>query len=80
MRVLAIGNSYSQDATRYLYGIARAGGVDVKVVNLYIGGCSLSRHYRNMLSELTEDELKEMKNFTSYLRWKREHPVDASET
>ena len=36
--------------------------------------------YRNMLSELTEDELKEMKNFTSYLRWKREHPGDASET
>ena len=51
MKILCIGNSFSQDATRYLYGIARAGGVDVKVVNLYIGGCSLSRHYRNMLSE-----------------------------
>ena len=35
--------------------------------------------YRNMLSELTEDELKEMKNFTSYLRWKRDHPQDASD-
>ena len=51
MKILAIGNSFSQDATRYLYGIARADGVSLEVVNLYIGGCSLERHYRNMLSE-----------------------------
>ncbi len=50
MQVLAIGNSFSQDATRYLHGIAQAAGEKLKVVNLYIGGCSLSRHYRNMLS------------------------------
>ena len=50
MKILAIGNSFSQDATRYLYGIARADGVNLEVVNLYIGGCSLERHYRNMLS------------------------------
>jgi hypothetical protein len=50
MKILAIGNSFSMDATRYLYGIARADGVKLKVVNLYIGGCSLYRHYRNMLS------------------------------
>lgn len=50
MRVLAIGNSYSQDATRYLHDIAKADGVELEVVNLYIGGCSLERHYRNMLS------------------------------
>ncbi len=50
MKILAIGNSFSQDATRYLYGIARADGVSLEVVNLYIGGCSLERHYRNMLS------------------------------
>ncbi len=31
--------------------MARSGGVELKVVNLYIGGCSLYRHYRNMLSE-----------------------------
>ena len=29
MRVLAIGNSFSQDATRYLHQIARADGKDV---------------------------------------------------
>ena len=50
MEILAIGNSFSQDATRYLHGIARADGEKFNVVNLYIGGCSLERHYRNMLS------------------------------
>ena len=51
MQVLAIGNSFSQDATRYLHGIAKCAGDDITIVNLYIGGCSLSRHYRNMLSK-----------------------------
>ena len=50
MKILCIGNSFSMDATRYLYGVARAAGVKLKVANLYIGGCSLYRHYRNMLS------------------------------
>ena len=48
IKVLAIGNSFSQDATRYLRKIAQAAGEDMKVVNLYIGGCPLSRHYKNI--------------------------------
>lgn len=51
MKILVIGNSFGTDATRYLYGVARANKTNLKVVNLYIGGCSLYRHYRNMLSE-----------------------------
>ena len=51
MKILAISNSFGVDGTRYLYGIARAAGVKLKVVTLFIGGCSLYRHYRNMLSE-----------------------------
>lgn len=50
MKVLFIANSFGEDTTRYLHGIARADGKNWKVVNLYIGGCSLYRHYRNMLS------------------------------
>ncbi len=49
MKILSIGNSFSQDAHRYLYEIAKKDGVDVKPVNLYIGGCSLRTHYINML-------------------------------
>ena len=54
MDVLSIGNSFSQDAQRYLHRIARADGFELNTVNLYIGGCPLSLHYRNMLSEKEE--------------------------
>ena len=50
MQVLTIGNSFSQDATRYLSQIARSAGESLTVINLFIGGCPLSRHYRNLLS------------------------------
>ena len=58
MNILAIGNSFSQDATTYLHRIARADGVDLKTTNLYIGGCSLERHFRNMLSGKASYELQ----------------------
>lgn len=48
VNILAIGNSFSTDATYYLYRIARAGGVLIKVVNLSIGDCSLEKHWRNI--------------------------------
>lgn len=48
LKVLAIGNSFSEDATTYLYGIAKAEGVENVVVgNLYIGGCTLDTHAAN---------------------------------
>ena len=49
-KILAISNSFGVDATRYLHDIAKNGGKEVKVVALYIGGCSLKRHYDNMIS------------------------------
>lgn len=51
MNILSIGNSFSQDAQRYLHEIAAADKVALNTFNLYIGGCSLSTHYRNMLTE-----------------------------
>jgi len=51
MKVLAIGNSFSSDATRYLHEIAKVDNYKLKVVNLYIGGCSLRTHYINMLND-----------------------------
>lgn len=49
--ILIIGNSFGQDSARYLNGISRAAKHELRVVNLHIGGCSLYRHYRNMISE-----------------------------
>ena len=48
MKILAIGNSFSEDAMYYLKNIADADGVEVKAVNLYIGGCNLERHWKNI--------------------------------
>lgn len=51
MNILSIGNSFSHDAQRYLHRIAKADGFNLNTFNLYIGGCPLSLHYRNMLSK-----------------------------
>lgn len=42
LRILAIGNSFSEDALEQeFYPIAQAGGVKVIVGNMYIAGCSI---------------------------------------
>ena len=58
MKVLAIGNSFSQDAMRYLHRIAKADGTELKTVNLYIGGCPLSKHYENMNNDAAQYEFE----------------------
>ncbi len=50
MKILSIGNSFSEDAHRYLHDVAVLSGVEMTTCNLPIGGCSLARHYRNMLN------------------------------
>lgn len=48
INVLSIGNSFSQDAHRYIHDLGRKEGVSIETVNLYIGGCPLELHFRNM--------------------------------
>ncbi len=50
MKVLSIGNSFSQDAQRYLSQLAKSDEADIYCVNLYVGGCPLSLHYENMIN------------------------------
>jgi len=45
MNILCIGNSFSSDATRYLQEISNN---ELFVRNLYIGGCSLETHVKNI--------------------------------
>lgn len=54
IRILAIGNSFSQDATHYLHQLAAADGTEMKVANLYIGGCNLERHWNNIVADAAE--------------------------
>lgn len=51
MKVLSIGNSFSEDAQRYLQRLAKKEGEWFKTANLYIGGCSLRQHYINCLDD-----------------------------
>lgn len=53
-KLLAIGNSFTQDATRFLHDAAQACGADLRVHNLYIGGCSLERHVENIRTDKTK--------------------------
>ena len=48
VRILAIGNSFSQDALeQYLHELAEAEGISTIIGNMFIGGCSLERHVKN---------------------------------
>ena len=58
MKVLSIGNSFSQDAHRWLHTMASYDGVELETVNLYIGGCSLQMHWDNLREDLAAYDLE----------------------
>jgi len=48
LRILAIGNSFSEDAIEnYLHELAAEAGIKMIIGNMYIGGASLDLHWRN---------------------------------
>ena len=47
MKILSIGNSFSEDAQRWLHSLGEQNGVCIDCANLYIGGCSLETHHIN---------------------------------
>ncbi|RKD12907.1 DUF4886 domain-containing protein [Pelobium manganitolerans] len=52
MRILAIGNSFSEDAIEhFLSGLAIAGGHKIIVGNLFIGAADLDLHCKNALDD-----------------------------
>ncbi len=54
-RILAIGNSFSENAFRYLYPVLKSFGVRKIVLgNLIIGGCSIERHYNNLINNVPD--------------------------
>ena len=72
VKILSIGNSFSQDSVYYLYDIAESAGVNVVIGNLYFSGSSLQRHEMNAKENLTaysyqkwtSSEMTEEKNKT----------------
>lgn len=59
MNILSIGNSFSDDAHRYLHKVSRVHDKtnELYTWNLMIGGCSLSMHHENMLQDNEKYEL-----------------------
>ena len=58
MKVLSIGNSFSQDAHNMLHTLAKANGVDIETINLYIGGCKLVTHWENIENNKADYDLE----------------------
>lgn len=55
MKILSIGNSFAIDTMTHLAKVALDLGVkEVKIACLYIGGCSINRHWNNAQHDLAE--------------------------
>ena len=48
LKLLSIGNSFSQDAHKWLQAICSSLNFEVYLCNLFIGGCSLEQHWNNI--------------------------------
>ncbi len=51
LRILTIGNSFSDDTMEYVGKIAESYGMQVFLGNLYIGGCNINYHLDNLKNE-----------------------------
>ncbi len=61
IRVLSLGNSFSDDAIDYYFhDLAKAGGYPLIVGNLVIGGCSLEKHLYNALNNIPAYEYRKV--------------------
>ncbi len=51
IKLLSIGNSFSVNAHTYIRQIASSDGINIILGNLYIGGCTLERHWNNAVND-----------------------------
>ena len=73
IKVLALGNSFTVDAMEHLNGLLKNAGVEKFTIgNLYIGGCSIDRHWTNIWQnnasytffQITQDGVKSGSKYT----------------
>jgi hypothetical protein len=55
LRVLMIGNSFSVCVLQHAPAVAADMGLRLDIASLYIGGCSLERHWQNVLKDSKKD-------------------------
>ena len=56
--LLMIGNSFSDDTVQWVNEICDALDIEVNIANLYIGGCDLNTHYRNLTNDKSSYEYR----------------------
>lgn len=65
IKILAIGNSFSQNAVeQYLWELFDAADIKAVIGNLYISGCSLETHYNNIRDEASRYSYRKIDNGT----------------
>ena len=65
LHVLTVGNSFSVCLERYFPSIVRSvPGCDVHLESIYIGGCTLERHWNNIVTEEANPDDRYFKEFT----------------
>ena len=70
LKVLAIGNSFSEDAVEQnLYEIAAAAGKDIIIGNMYIGGCTIDRHLECIEGDKPEYRYRKIKDGQMSEKW-----------
>lgn len=78
IRVLSLGNSFSQDAHFYLPQMARDKGYRMEFVNLFIGGCDLHKHWdlanHNLNDYLLEENAVSTGRYVSFQEMLELHP------
>lgn len=63
IKLLTIGNSFSEDAVEhYLAGLVKAAGDEIIIGNMYIGGASLDLHYKNSVSNSSSYSYRKIVN------------------
>ena len=58
LRLLSIGNSFSESVRRQLPAMAAAEGRDLRFANLFIGGCPLRRHAENLAASAADPSFR----------------------
>jgi hypothetical protein len=56
LRLFVVGNSFSNNATRFLPELAKAGGHEIVLARASTGGCSLERHWNALAADLADPE------------------------
>ena len=55
-KILSIGNSFAVDTLQHVVEVAKTLNINIKIYSLFIGGCSINRHYDNLVNDTNSYE------------------------